>query len=209
MVGVAMASGLIAGYVQAQAPRPPRHRRRYASARADPSDAPPLGPHRARQVHRLPRELHRAPAGLLRQGAVRDAGLQGRYPSVHPLQVGLPAGDGPVLADRGGPVQPDVLATRRAGSARSRSSGLPTSRASPRRDVWPWWRRCSGPAGPSSPDRVVIGPSVYPGTRGVEAANDYQNILTRAQQGPRPTRCLRRPELMEGFSEMKIKIHSR
>ena len=36
---------------------------------------------------------------------------------------------------------------------------------------------------PLSPDRVVIGPSVYPGTRGVEAANDYQNILTRAQQG--------------------------
>ena len=26
---------------------------------------------------------------------------------------------------------------------------------------------------PLSPDRVVIGPSVYPGTRGVEAANDY------------------------------------
>src|SRR4051812_547403 len=46
--------------------------------RADPSDAPPLGPHRARQVPRLSRELHRAPPGLLREGTVRDAGLQGR-----------------------------------------------------------------------------------------------------------------------------------
>ena len=36
---------------------------------------------------------------------------------------------------------------------------------------------------PLSPDRVLIGPSPYPGTRGVEAANDYNNIVIRAQQG--------------------------
>jgi hypothetical protein len=33
------------------------------------------------------------------------------------------------------------------------------------------------------PERVLIGPSPFPGTRGVEAANDFNNIVIRAQQG--------------------------
>jgi hypothetical protein len=32
-------------------------------------------------------------------------------------------------------------------------------------------------------ERVVIGPSPYPGTRGVEAVNDYNNIVNRSQLG--------------------------
>jgi hypothetical protein len=52
--------------------------------------------------------------------------------------------------------------------------------ASRRQAVLATLQRTGAPIGP---ERVLIGPSPYPGTRGVEAANDFNNIVIRAQQG--------------------------
>jgi len=37
---------------------------------------------------------------------------------------------------------------------------------------------------PVNPDRVVIGPTVYPGSLGTDAANNYGIMITRDQQAP-------------------------
>ena len=170
-----------------------------ASVRAqtpvDTADAPPVCNRRGRvhrmfhhtahtvqdKIGRLSRQFHRAAARLLHQRTIRASRsprptrtalrstiaiscrerLRSRRPEHHDTtswQIGCPAGRGRILIEWT-PEQPELAEARRLA-------------------VVDTLQRAGQPA---LAERVVIGPSPYPGARGVEAANNYTNTVLRSQ----------------------------
>ena len=75
---------------------------------------------------------------------------------------------------------------------------------------WPCSRRCKRPACPLVADRVVIGPSPYPGAMGVEAVHTYrEHDPAERWRGSRCSRCRRPKPPPREFTEMPIAPDSR
>ena len=101
------------------------------------------------------------------------------------LSLRLPAGHRPVLADRRVAVQPDVFGRLAGWSGPifvEWTPDQPELAESRRRAIL---ATLAAAGQPMPADRVLIGPSPYPGAMGVEAVNNYGNTIGRSQAAAR------------------------
>ena len=151
------------------------------SPRADPPHVPSLGAHAPGQVRRLPGYVHRAAAGL--STSTSNSRCRSRKADTHRFTLYrsdfLP---GTNLFSPSGASRFNIMSTRIPGwmgpITVEWTPDQPALAEQRRQAVLETMQRAGQPL---LADRVVIGPSPYPGAMGVEAVNNNGNAILRNQ----------------------------